>query len=171
MFMSMLMLHASVDFFVSFFSHSFLMLTSQVKTSFKPGSHLLYDYHSHAPRVSRKSTCFEQRIELDPVHTEPDEFGIRRIFVQIRLAFTRDPRNRTNSSTANRTNSRPKKIRPRFLRDRSQILTNPCEHRNRSFTGLICTVGNWNELGNAMKPGLSNKLTRSIDVLKTTTRM
>ena len=38
-------------------------------------------------------------IGLDPVHTEPDEFGTGRIFVQIRLAFTRDPRNRTNSST------------------------------------------------------------------------
>ena len=41
----------------------------------------------------------------DLVHTEPDEFGTRRPFVQIRLAFTRDPRNRMNSSTANRTNS------------------------------------------------------------------
>ena len=79
----------------------------------------------------------------------------RRIFVQIRLAFTRDPRNRTNSSTANRTNSQPKKIRSRFLRHRSQILTNACEHRNRSFSRLICTVGNWNELDNAMKPALN----------------
>ena len=61
----------------------------------------------------------------------PRSRGNGRIFVQIRLAFTRHPRNRTNSSTANRTNSRPKKIRPSFLRDRSQILTNPCEHRNR----------------------------------------
>ena len=79
------------------------------------------------------------------------------IFVQIRLAFTRDPRNRTNSNNANRMNSRPKKIRSRFLRDRSQILRNPCKTRNPSFSGLICTVGNWNELDNAMKPGLSNK--------------
>ena len=100
---------------------------------------------------------------LDSVHTEPDEFGTGRIFVQIRLAFTRDPRNRTNS--------RLKKIRSRFLRDRSEILTNPREQRNRSFSRLICTVWNWNEVDNDIKPGLSNKLTRSIDVLKTTTKM
>ena len=69
-----------------------------------------------------------------------------------------------NSNTANRTNSRPKKIRSRFLRNQSQILTSPCEQWSRSFSGLICTVRNWNELDIAMKPGLSNKLTRSIDV-------
>ena len=90
-------------------------------------------------------------------YIRPRSNGTGRIFVQIHLAFTRDPRNRMNSSTANRTNSRPTKIRSRFLRDRSQILTNPCEQRNRSFSRLICTVGNWNELDNAMKPGLSNK--------------
>ena len=87
----------------------------------------------------------------------PRSHGTGRIFVQIRLAFTREPRNRTNS--------RPKKIRSPFLRDRSQILTNLCEHRNRSFSGLICKVGNWNELHNA------NKLTRSIVDVKTTTKM
>ena len=64
-----------------------------------------------------------------------------------------------------------KKIRSRFLRDRSEILTNPREQRNRSFSRLICTVWNWNEVDNDIKPGLSNKLTRSIDVLKTTTKM
>ena len=42
---------------------------------------------------------------LEPVHTGPDEFETGRIFVQIRLAVTQDPRNRTNSSNANLKNS------------------------------------------------------------------
>ena len=65
----------------------------------------------------------------------------------------------------------PMKISSRFLRDWFQILTNPCEHRNWSFSRLICMVDNSNEPDNAMKLGLSNKQTRSIDVLKTTTKM
>ncbi len=51
---------------------------------------------------------------LDPVHTGPDEFETVLKFVQIRLAFTRDHGNRTNSSTICRTNSRPKKARSVF---------------------------------------------------------
>ena len=119
---------------------------------------------------SRRQNIRKNILVITP-NLRPRSHKTGRIFVQIRLAFTRDTRKRTNSSTANRTNSRPKTIRSRFFWDRSQILTNPCEHRNRSFSGLICTVGNWNELDNAMKPGLSSKLTRSIDLLKTTTKM
>ena len=29
-------------------------------------------------------------LDLDPVHTKPDEFGTGRLFVQIRLPFTQD---------------------------------------------------------------------------------
>jgi hypothetical protein len=44
-----------------------------------------------------------------------DEFGSLLKFAQFRLKFTRDARNWTNSNPANRTNSRPKKIRLRFV--------------------------------------------------------
>ena len=43
-------------------------------------------------------------LNWDYVYTGPDEFGTVHHFVRFGLAFTRNPRNRTNSSTVSRTN-------------------------------------------------------------------
>ena len=98
-------------------------------------------------------------IDLDPVHMELDGYLFNYVL-----------RSHETHETG-QIRALQKKVRSHFLRDQSQILTNPCEHRNQSLSGLICTVENWNELDNDMKQGLSNKLTRSIVVLKITTKM
>jgi hypothetical protein len=45
-------------------------------------------------------------IASDPVYTVPDEFGTGLKFFCFGLPFTREPRNRTNLRSPNRTNSR-----------------------------------------------------------------
>ena len=65
---------------------------------------------------------------LDYVYTGPDEFGTVHQFVRFGLAFTRNPRKRTNSSMVSRTNWRTKKNKSSFKPERFRIRPVPCKH-------------------------------------------